>query len=122
MSPVKGWKSTAPAPPPRLSASSTTATNRTSEQLLELHRLAHVALDLELAGHVRGGRVLLALRDLHERLARGGDGGVGLVAVLADADVAVVHVDGPGACPVDLESIGGGEPTGFRRIDARLQR
>src|SRR5262245_10275863 len=34
-----------------------------SEQLLELQRGAHVAVDLQLAGHVGGGRVLVAARD-----------------------------------------------------------
>src|SRR5262249_37857958 len=43
------------------------------EEFLQLHRRAHVALDLELSGHVRGGRVLLALRELLERLGRRGD-------------------------------------------------
>src|SRR5262245_38402964 len=38
------------------------------EQLLELHGRAHVALDLQLPGHVRRGGVLLAAGDLGERL------------------------------------------------------
>src|SRR6476659_9372401 len=60
-----------------------------SEDLLELHRRAHVALDLELAGHVRGGRVLLARDDLLERLDRGGDRAVAAGVALVDGDAAV---------------------------------
>src|SRR5258708_34951815 len=44
-----------------------------SEDLLELHGRAHVALDLELARHVGRRGVLLARDDLLERLARGRD-------------------------------------------------
>src|SRR5919201_440622 len=100
MSPVKGWKSTAPAAPPSLSASKATARSRIpSEELLKLHRLAHVTLHLELARHVRRGRVLLAVGDPHERLARGRDRGVG----------------------VALEAVGRRQPTRLGRIDPRLK-
>src|ERR671931_110217 len=123
MSPVNGCKSTAPSPPPRLSASSTTASKRIKlEELLELHRLAHVAFHLELAGHVGGGRVLLAAGDLHESLRRGGDRAIGVAAVLADGDLAVVDVDGPGAGAVDLEAVGRGHAGRLGRVDSRLQR
>src|SRR5919197_59170 len=112
MSPVNGCKSTAPSPPPRLSASSTTASKRIKlEELLELHRLAHVAFHLELAGHVGGGRVLLAAGDLHESLRRGGDRGNGVAAVLADGDLAVV----------DLEAVGGGQAAGLRGVHPCLE-
>src|SRR5919108_1372661 len=122
MSPVKGWKSTAPAAPPRLSASNATARSLIpSEELLKLHRLAHVTLHLELARHVRRGRVLLAVGDPHERLARGRDRGVGVAAVLADADSPVVNVKGPGAGAVDLEAVGRRQPTRLGQIDPRLK-
>src|SRR5919197_4095228 len=122
MSPVNGCKSTAPSPPPRLSASSTTASKRIKlEELLELHRLAHVAFHLELAGHVGGGRVLLAAGDLHESLRRGGDRAIGVAAVLADGDLAVVDVDGPGACTVDLEAVGGGQAACLRGVHPCLE-
>ena len=47
------------------------------EQLLQLQGCAHVAFDLELPGHVGGGRILLAGDDLARRLARGRDRRVG---------------------------------------------
>ena len=54
------------SPAARCSSSSRTRL----EQLLQLHGGAHVALDLQLAGHVGGRRVLLAGDDLLEGLAR----------------------------------------------------
>src|SRR5262245_16291150 len=48
------------------------------EELLELHGRTHVALDLQLAGHVRRRRVLLAGDDLLEVLLARGEGGVGI--------------------------------------------
>ncbi len=48
------------------------------KQLLELHGGAHVALDLQLPGHVGARWVLLARDDLREGLLGGGDNGVGI--------------------------------------------
>src|ERR671924_1463498 len=93
-----------------------------SEQLLQLHRLAHVALDLQLSGHVGRGRVLLALGDLHERLGRCRDSGVGIAAVLGDGYVAVVDVNVPRARAVDLEPVAARHPGRLDRVDPRLQR
>src|SRR6184192_339592 len=92
------------------------------EELLELHGLAHVALDLQLPRHVGGGRVLLAAGDLHERLRGRRDRAVGVAAVLADGDLAVVHVDRPDAGAVDLEQVGRGQAGGLGRVDSCLER
>src|SRR5690349_7369448 len=73
------------------------------EQLLELHRRAHVALDLELAGHVGARRVLLARHDLLERLLGRRDHSVRVAPTLGHGDLAVVDVDLPLAGAVDVE-------------------
>ena len=75
------------------------------KELLELHRGAHVALDLELAGHVGARRVLLAGDDLLEGLLGGLDRRVGVAAALGDRDLAVVDVDLPLAGAVDVEDV-----------------
>src|SRR5262245_24097058 len=59
---------------------------RLSEELLELEGGAHVALDLQLARHVRRRRVRLALGDLDERLLARRDRAVGLAGALGDLD------------------------------------
>ena len=58
-----------------------------AEELLELHGRAHVALDLQLARHVRRGRVLLAGDDLGELVGRRRDRGVRAVVGTSVADV-----------------------------------
>src|SRR3954466_9329488 len=89
-----------------------------SEQLLQLHRSTHVALDLQLPGHVGARRVLLAGNDLLEGFLGGLDGGVGVAAALADADLAVVDVDLPLAGPVDVEHVRVRHARGLRGVGA----
>src|SRR4029077_12830683 len=76
-----------------------------SEQLLQLHRSTHVALDLELAGHVGARRVLLAADDLLERLLGGRDHRVGILAAFGDVHLAVLDLDRPLAGAVDVEEV-----------------
>src|SRR5262245_24672493 len=60
------------------------------EELLELHRGAHIALELQLAGHIGARRVLLASDDLLEDLLRSADRAVGSVGhAVLDRDGAV---------------------------------
>ncbi len=81
------------------------AGSRTLEELLQLHRRAHVALDLELPGHVGGGRVLLAVDDRHHRLLGGRDRRVGLAAAVGHLDLAVLDLDEPLAGTLDVEQV-----------------
>src|SRR5206468_3928779 len=81
----------------------------------------HVALDLELAGHVGGRRVLLAAHDLLERLLRRRDRAVRAVAALRDGDRAVVDVDLPRARAFDLEHVRVAHARRLRRIDPLLE-
>src|SRR5919201_1712669 len=81
------------------------------EELLELHRRAHVALDLELAGHVGARRIQLARDDSLEVLLGARDRAIGVGrGALGDADAAVVDGDRPPACAVDVEDVGVGHP------------
>src|SRR5439155_21703772 len=91
------------------------------EELLELHRGTHVAFDLELAGHVRARRVLLAADDLLERGFGGRDDGVCVVPALADAHLAVVDPDRPLACALDVEEVRVGHAGRLRSVGAALQ-
>src|SRR5258708_10594404 len=92
-----------------------------SEELLELHRSAHVALDLQLPGHVGARRVLLAGDDLLERLLGGRDDHVGVAAALADADLAVVDVDLPLSGALDVEDVRVAHARGLRGVGLRLE-
>src|SRR5689334_3335553 len=92
------------------------------EELLELHRLAHVALHLQLPGHVRGGRVLLAVRDFPERLGSGRDRAVGVAVALGDRHLAVVDVHDPCARAVDVELVARRHPLRLRLVDAGRER
>src|SRR5579872_1205136 len=103
------------------SAMSTTTPTEDLEELLELHRRAHVALDLQLAGHVGARRVLVAGDDLLEGLLGGGDGDVGVPATFGDGDGAVVDVHLPRARAFDLEDVGIGHPCRLRRIRTRRE-
>src|SRR6266566_9637171 len=89
-----------------------------SEDLLELHRGAHVALDLQLARHVGGRRVLLAADDLRERLPAGADRGVGVTRARRDGDRAVADVDMPVALALDLEEVRVAHACELRRVGA----
>src|SRR5258708_35821938 len=75
------------------------------EELLQLHRGAHISLDLELAGHVRGGGIEVACHDLLEVLVRGRDRAVGVAASFADADGAVVAGNEPLPRTFDVEAV-----------------
>src|SRR5947209_2265655 len=90
----------------RAARSSSSSRSSDLEEFLQLHRGAHVALDLQLAGHVGARRVLLAADDLLERLLGGGDHRVGLLAALRHAHAAVVDADRPLARAVDVEEEG----------------
>src|SRR6476620_3735679 len=81
-----------------------------SEELLQLHRSAHVPFDLELPGHVGAGCVLLAAGDLLERLLGG-----------RDRDVAVVRAFGPLDAAVDVEHVRVVHACGLGRIHAALE-
>src|SRR5712691_1069218 len=91
------------------------------EELLELHGRPHVALDLQLAGHVGRRRILLAARDLRERLLGGRDRGVGA------ARVALGHLHGPVVdgdrplLPVDVEQVRIRHPGRLRLVDPGLE-
>jgi predicted GNAT family acetyltransferase len=91
---------------------------RRSEELLQLHRRAHVALDLDLAGHVGARRVLLPGDDLLEGLPGRADRHVGVAAALGHAHRAVLDVHLPQAGPLDVEHVRVGHPGGLRRVGA----
>src|SRR3954447_15774895 len=92
-----------------------------SEELLELHGRAHVALALQLARHVGRRRVLLARHDLLEGLARRGDRCVCLPCTRLDVDRAVTDVDVPLALAVDVEHVRVAHPGELGRVSTRLE-
>src|SRR5512133_1342152 len=100
---------------PAVSSSSSSKTEYALEKLLELHGVAHVALDAQLPGHEGGRGVLLAVDDPQERVLGRGDRCVGLAVAFADARPAVLDADDPLAGPVDIEQVGGIEAGGLRR-------
>src|SRR6185312_3592986 len=73
------------------------------EQLLQLERGAHDARDLELARHVRRGRVLLAVHHPREGLLARGERAIGVLGALGHGYGAVVHAHRPGADTLDVE-------------------
>jgi hypothetical protein len=87
------------------------------EELLELHRGAHVTLDLELAGHVRGRRVLLTRGDRAEGLLGRTDLDVRVSPALGHFDGAVGDVHLPDARAFDVEDIRVVHPGRLGRID-----
>src|SRR2546421_9328496 len=92
------------------------------EELLELHRRAHVALDLELAGHVGARRVQLARDDPLEVLLRARDRAVRVGRdALGDFDLAVVDRDGPLAGAADVEDVGVRHPRGAGPVHPALE-
>src|SRR6266508_3498139 len=93
----------------------------TLKEFLQLHRGAHVALDLQLAGHVGAGRVLLAAGDLLEGLLGRRDGHVRVFGVLCHGDVAVLDVDLPRARTLDVEQVRVVHTGRLRRVDAALE-
>src|SRR5690349_3995158 len=92
-----------------------------SEELLQLHRSAHVPFDLELPGHVGAGCVLLAAGDLLERLLGGRDRDVAVVRAFGHLDAAVLYVDLPLAGAVDVEHVRVVHACGLGRIHAALE-
>src|SRR5581483_8107467 len=97
------------------------ATDRRSEQLLELHGRTHVALDLQLPRHVGRRRVLLAGDDLVERLPARGDRRVRVAAALAHVELSVRHGDEPLSLAVDVEEVRVVHAGELRLVRARLQ-
>src|SRR5438046_2550545 len=91
------------------------------EEFLQFHCRSHVAFDLELAGHVGAGRVLLAAGDLLERLFGGRDRDVGVLGAFGHGDVAVPDVDLPLARAVDVEEVGVVHSGSLRRVDTALE-
>src|SRR5204863_8042401 len=85
------------------------------EKLLELHGVAHVALDAQLPGHECGRGVLLAVDDPQESVLGRGDRRVGLAVAFGDARPAVLDADDPLAGPVDVEQISRVQAVGLRR-------
>src|SRR5205085_10834879 len=82
----------------------------------------HVALDLELSGHVGACRVELAGDDALEALRGARDRGVGAGGgAFGDADAAVVDRDRPLPGAVDVEGVGVRHPGGAGRVDPALQ-
>src|SRR5215211_1151612 len=77
-----------------------------SKKLLKLESGAHVALDLELAGHVGRGGVQLALRDPLERLRVRHDRGVCVLGPLGHRDRSVGDAHRPLTGAVDVENVG----------------
>src|SRR3954465_776021 len=118
--------------PPTQTAAATTCTdlknvyqvtgNPSLEEFLQLHRGAHVSFDLELAGHVGARRVLLAARDLLERLLGGRDRHVAVAGSLGDFHGAVLNVDLPRAGALDVEHVGVVHPGSLRCVDTALER
>src|SRR6476661_588456 len=72
-----------------------------TEEVFELHRGADVAVDLQLAGHVRGERVLLAVDDALEHLLGGRERALAALVALAHRDVPAVDLHRPGSGAVD---------------------
>src|SRR5579864_8421325 len=91
------------------------------EELLQLHRGAHVAFDLQLPGHVGARGVLLAGDDLLERLLRRRDGYVGVGTAFLHRHRAVVDVDRPLAGALDVEEVRVRHARRLRRIGARRE-
>src|SRR5919201_506483 len=91
------------------------------KELLELHRGAHVALDLQLAGHVRARRVLLAASDPFECLLGRRDRHVAVLGALRHGDAAVLDIDLPFAGAFDVEDVRVVHPGGPRGVDAGLE-
>src|SRR5947207_1951257 len=81
------------------------ASEETLKEFLKLHRGAHVARDLELAGHVGGGRVLLAGNDLLEVLLGGRNRAVRVAVTLADGHGSALNRHEPLAGAVNVEQI-----------------
>src|SRR5207237_10625624 len=78
----------------------------TGKELLELHGRPHVALELELAGHVGARRVLLARDDLLEDLLGGTDRAVGaIVHAVLDRDLALGDLHRPLSRALDVEGV-----------------
>src|SRR5437868_3819318 len=78
------------------------------EDALQLHRVRHVALDLELAHHERGHAVELARRQLLPVVPADPDRGVGGAVILADLVRRAVQHDGALiAAEVDLDALAG---------------
>src|SRR5262245_24290782 len=92
-----------------------------SEELLELHRGAHVAVDLELPGHVGGRGILLTARDRLERLLGGVDRHVAVGGALRDLDGSVGQGPLPRAVARDLEDVRVVHAGGVGRVDTRLE-
>ena len=107
---------------PRWQAARCSSSSRLLEELLELHRRAHVALDLQLARHVGGRRVLLAAEDLLEVLfARRDRRSRPCRRPLATLTAPSVDRDEPFAGAVDVEQVACCSCPQFRRIGARGQ-
>src|SRR4029079_1064917 len=93
------------------------------EELLELHGRTHVALELELAGHVGTRRVLLARDDLLEDLLRSADRAVDAVLeAVVHADAAVRDFDRPPAGALDVEAVRVVHAGRLRRVGAGRKR
>src|SRR6266545_617944 len=91
------------------------------EQLLQLHCGAHIPFDLELAGHVGAGRVLLAAGDLVEGLLGRRDRHIRVFRVVGHRDISVLDVDLPLARALDVEEIRVVHARGLGGVDAALE-
>src|SRR3954447_18082765 len=89
------------------------------EELLELERSSHVALDLQLSRHVRGRRIGLAASDLHQCLLAGGDRAIGVLCALGDGGGSVGHRDSPGTHAGDVEHVAVVHAGGLGRVNLR---
>src|SRR5262249_14353297 len=101
------WSAARPAPPAgQRRPEPAGRAGWSGEEILELHRGADVAADLELAGHVRRERVLLAVADALEGLLGRRDRAIASVVALVDHELSVVDLHRPRARSVDREDVG----------------
>src|SRR5213075_3281642 len=77
------------------------------EDALQLHRVGHVALDLELAHHERGHAVELTGRQLLPVVPADADRRLRIAVVLADLARRAVEHDGALIAEVDLDPLAG---------------
>src|SRR5438067_9716051 len=93
------------------------------EELLQLHRGAHVAFELELARHVGARRVLLARDDLLKDLLRGTDRAIHPVyETVVHADAAFLDLDRPLAGTFDVKGVRVVHARRLRRVGAGRKR
>src|SRR5262249_48330484 len=95
-----------------------------TQQVFQLHRRADVAADLQLPGHIRGERILLAFDDAQEDLLRGLEGALATLVALAHRHVAAFDLHSPDAGALDVEDVARvelGRVRAVRSVGQRLE-